>query len=206
MNSILPRLTIALLLAALGACATPAPPAPAVPTAEEAAAMMQAMQAASTPGPEHAEIASWAGNWTVKLRMRMGPEEAWQESAGTATFTSLLDGRYLAQKLSCTMKIGDMEMPFESLEIFGFNNLTKEYEAWWFDGMSTTAMYTRGTEVNGVIELRGMIKDPISPEGRPALFTHRSVDENHFFGEGFDTIPPGGLVKVIELEYTRVLP
>jgi len=206
MNSTLARAAAALLLTGLGACATPEPRAPEVPSAAEAAALMQAMGVAAAPGPEHKIIASWAGDWSVRLRMRMGPDAPWQESIGTATFTSLLDGRFLAQKLSCTMKIGEVEMPYESLEIFGFNNATQEYEAWWFDAMSTTAMYTRGTEVNGVIELRGTIKDLSSPDGRPALFTHRSVDENHFFGEGFDTIPPGGLVKVIELEYTRVLP
>jgi hypothetical protein len=185
---------ICCVAASLTACANPAAQKPAAPTVS------------TVPGPEHAEIMSWAGDWTVKLRMRMGPNEPWLESTGTATFTALLDGRYLAQKLSCTMKFGEVEVPYESLEIFGFNNGTKEYEAWWFDGMSTTAMYTNGKEVNGRIELHGLMKDAITPEGRLALFTHRSIDDNHFFGEGYDTIPPAGLIKVIELEYTRVLP
>lgn len=168
--------------------------------------MMMAMMSAGVPGPEHEAIMAWAGDWTVKLRMRMAPDAPWDETTGTAKFSKTLGGRYIVQKLNCTMKMGAMELPFDSLEIFGFNNVTKEYEAWWFDSMSTTGMYTHGKEVNGVIELRGLIKDPLSPEGRPALFTHRSVDENHFFGEGYDTIPPHGLIKVIELEFTRVIP
>lgn len=206
MNSRCPFHPAALLLAGLTGCAAPEAAAPPVPTAAEAEVLMMAMASAAAPGPEHAQIAAWAGNWKVKLRMRMGPEEPWLDSSGTATFTSLLEGRYLAQKLSCTMKFGDVEMPFESLEVLGFNNVTKEYEAWWFDTNSTTPLYTHGTEVGGVIELRGTIKDMITPEGRPALFTHRAIDENHFFGEGWDTIPPAGLIKVVEVEYTRVLP
>ena len=207
MNHGLLRCVSVLLLAGISSCATPKPreTAPAVPSAEEQQALMMAMMTAGVPGPEHEKLMAWAGDWTVKLRMRMAPDAPWEESAGTSKWSKALGGRFIVQKLSSNMNMGGMEMQWDGLELFGFNNVTQEFEAWWFDSMSTTGLYTHGKEVNGVIELRGLMKDPISPEGRPALFTLRPVDENHFFSEGYDTIPPHGLIKVIELEFTRVI-
>ncbi len=175
------------------------------PTLAQQQEMMMAMMQAGTPGKEHEELMKSAGDWSVKSKYRMSPDQPWTEGTATAKMSKALGGRFVVQKYSGKMNFGPgMEMTLDGLQILGFNNLTKEYEAYWFDSMSTWCVFSSGKEEDGVISLKGTIYDAISPQGRPTRFTQRKVDDDRFVGEAFDTIPPLGEVKVMELEYTRV--
>jgi hypothetical protein len=175
------------------------------PTPAQQQEMMMAMMQAGTPGKEHEELMKSAGDWSVKTKYRMSPDQPWSEGTATAKMSKALGGRFVAMKYSGKMSFGPgMEMTLDGLEIFGFNNLTQEYEAYWFDSMSTWGLFSSGKEENGVLNLLGTIVDPITPQGRAVRFTKHKVDEDHFVAEAFDTIPPLGEVKVMEMEFTRV--
>lgn len=200
-----------LAAATLGACGSTetaaAPEAMAMPSPEEQQAMMMAMMTAAAPGPNHERLMSLAGDWTVQARYRMDPTGPWTEAAATAKLQKALGGRMLVQKFNGKLSMGPgMDMQLDGLELTGFNNLTQKYESYWFDNMSTWCTFTQGVEENGVLDLKGMMSDAITPAGRPVRFTRRIVDADHFVTEAFDTIPPLGEVKVMELSYARAQP
>jgi hypothetical protein len=49
-----------------------------------------------------------------------------------------------------------------------------------------------------------MMRDVISPDGRPYRHVTHPVDEDHYITKMYDTIPPVGDILVMEIAYTRV--
>lgn len=119
-------------------------------------AMKQAM-ALATPGPEHQQLSRVIGNWSASIKMYMGPGEP-TESRATATYASILGGRYIQGKFN-----GDFGgMPFEGLGIDGYDNAKKEYVSIWVDNMGTGVMHLTGqpTADGKGIDYAGMCLEP----------------------------------------------
>lgn len=104
-------------------------------------AMMAAMEKARTPGEHHKMLASLAGDWTFVNRMWMDPSAPPMESTGTASYATILGGRYIQGTYAGQM----MGMPFEGIGVTGFDNVTRRFQSSWIDNFGTMLMYMTGT-------------------------------------------------------------
>ena len=101
---------------------------------------MAQMMKLATPGKEHKALAAMAGEWDVATKFRMGPEAPWQEGKATSTYKAALGGRWVIQEYKSDFG----GMPFEGLQILGYDNLHKKYVSSWRDNFSTWAVHTEG--------------------------------------------------------------
>lgn len=162
------------------------------------AEMMAKMMELATPGPEHAELMKMAGTWEQHFKFRMSPDMPWMEAVGTAQSKSILGGRYLLENVSFEM----MGMPMEGMNLLGYDKLKKEYTSLWADSMSTWWVSSRGKEsADGSVEMKGTMVDVAGERPFRMVIHHR--EDGSVVTEMFDTIPPHGDVKVMEITAKR---
>lgn len=156
-----PSFLPALLLAALCACAAPPAadpaPAPAQLTPEQMAEMMRLAQ----PGPEHAELAKFAGEWEGEVSIWMAPGAEPMKQAATASSRVVLDGRFVHMTSH-----GDFfGQPFEGISMFGFDRRNDVYTVVGFDSLGTYYVTGAGTrQADGVIRLHGRDVEPLGDQ------------------------------------------
>ena len=178
-------------------------PADAEMSPEDMAKIMMEMMEKAAPGPEHEKLMAMAGNWDTKIKMKMmGPDSEWEHHTGHSKIQKALGGRYLIEKFNAEMGVmGEMN----GLLILGYNNLTEEFNSIWMDSFSTWPQFAAGGyDEEGRTAMHGMMKDVITPDGRPYRHVTIPVDEDHYITKMYDTIPPHGDVQVMEIEYIRV--
>jgi hypothetical protein len=164
-------------------------------------AMTQEWLKWSTPGAPHATLAKLAGKWTTAQKMWMDPSAPPQEASGTAEFTMVHGGRYLAQSYTGTM----MDAPFEGSGMVGYDNFGKRYMSTWADNMGTMLLWATGSAnaAGNEITLSGSYDDPMTG-GKPKKFREvmkiTGADRYVFeFWEDRD----GKMVRTIEIVHTR---
>ena len=124
----------------------------------ETASMMEAMEEAGTPGAVHEALARTAGTWKATVKFWMGPEGEPEVMEATSTIEPIMGGRFVKE----TVESEWMGKPFHGVSIVGYNNLTGECEAVWYDNMST-ALYRYSGSVNEAgdeVTLKGKYKEP----------------------------------------------
>src|SRR5206468_7161965 len=107
----------------------------------EQKAEMEAYMKAGTPGPPHQTLASFAGNYDMKVRSWHDPAGPATEDAGTAKRSMILGGRVLLEEVSSTM----MGSPFTGQGMMGYDNVSGKYWSTWNDSMMTGLMVSEGT-------------------------------------------------------------
>jgi len=202
-----PRFLSAALALAAGAtllACTATDDRPDPPDEVEAAAppadadMMARMMELATPGDAHAELTRMAGQWDVHYRMRWTPDAEWMETTGQAEMKSLLGGRYMLESVKFEM----MGTPMEGMNLMGYDKMKGEYTSLWADSMSTWWVTSRGKEQkDGSIDFRGTMVD-VAGE-RPFRMVVRHESDDLIRGEMYDTIPPHGEIKVMEMTSKR---
>jgi hypothetical protein len=101
-------------------------------TAQEQAMMAEMMKYA-TPGEMHAFLKPLAGNFKTSTTMYMGDQK--QTSEGKCERTWIMGGRFLQSTYSGMM----MEnMPFEGMEILGYDTRNNMVQSTWLDNMGTS--------------------------------------------------------------------
>jgi hypothetical protein len=166
--------------------------AAAQPMSEEE--VMAKTMALATPSEPHRRLQAAAGEWEQQYRMRWDPAGDWQETKGTSTARTLLDGRYLMEELQFEV----MGMPMKGVHILGYDNRTQEYTTLWMDTMSTWWVSQRGKETaDGTLELRGKMVD-VAGE-RPFRSVIRHLPDGSVTTEMYDTIPLHGEVQVMSI-------
>lgn len=95
---------------------------------------MQACMVAATPGKMQEHLAKNAGVWSGKNTMWMAPDTEPMKSECTATYSTIMDGRFL----KCDI-IGEMPGmgPFTGFGVYGFDNVSQKFQATWLDNMGT---------------------------------------------------------------------
>jgi hypothetical protein len=161
-------------------------------------AMMQKMMELATPGAEHQKLAKWVGKWTDHYKMKMDPTAtSWMESDGTSEWKSILDGRYVMENVHSTM----MGMPFEGVQLFGYDKLANEYVSIWLDSYGTWPTIMRGKEAkDGTIELKGTITDAMGSH-QSRMVIKPSADAASI--EMYDAMPPKGEALVMTIDCKR---
>lgn len=154
------------VLAALTVLPTPADASPAflqdaaevaaLPPGEDMASMMETMRLAQ-PGPEHAELATLAGEWEAEVSIQMAPGMPPQTQKSSTTIKTILGGRFLE-----IISAGDfMGMPYESQSYMGYDRRRKEYVCMGMDTLGTYFVTGAGIKGDdGVIAMHGVDNDP----------------------------------------------
>jgi hypothetical protein len=196
-------------LAVLGSLALVAvvPPAlaqdrpPSGGMSKEQQAMMEAMQKASTPGENHKLLASMVGDWAIVNRMWMNPASQPTESTGTASYTMIMDGRFLVGHYQGLM----MGMPFDGRGVTGYDNVTKQFQSVWLDNFGTMMLFMTGTYDPGAKAFTYLseMADPVAPATRVKVrevIRLESPDTRTM--EWYET-RGGRETKTMEIVYTR---
>jgi Protein of unknown function (DUF1579) len=163
-------------------------------------AMMAEMMKYANPGPMHDFLKPLAGNWKTSTKMWMGPEPTVSE--GTCETSWIMGGRYLLSKHTGTFG----NMPFEGMEILGYDMRKSEYTSAWIDNMGTSiTLSSHGSADTSAktLTIEAAFDDPASGKAVPYRMVTKIVDDNtHTFAmigqrDGKD-------VTEMEITYTRV--
>jgi len=203
MNKTVAQLSLSLCLA-VPASAQPQPQKkPSAPPAmsAEQQAMMEAFQKAATPGPNHKLLQSMVGEWTYALKMWQEPAAPPQESSGTSSYRSVMDGRYVQHE----HKGNFMGMPFHGTGILGYDNVSKQFQSSWNDNMSTGQMLMTGSydATKKTFTFKGEMDDMMKPATKVKIReAHRIVDNATHVMEWYE-LRGGKEVRMMEITYKR---
>jgi len=165
--------------------------------------MMKAFQEASTPGAEHAVLTGLVGEWKVASKSWQGEKAKPETSTGTATFKTVLGGRFVQQDFKGMMGT----MPYEGTGLLGFNNTTKKFESSWHDTMSTAMMTFEGTmnPKTKVISETGEFMCPMKKETQKMRTEMKIINKDKMtFALWMPDMQTGKEFKGMEQTYTRV--
>lgn len=176
--------------------ATPA--AAAQPSQQE---MMAAMMKMAAPGPEHAALNALAGSWKTVTKMWNDPAAEPMTSEGSCDRNWVMGGRYLVANYKGVF--GDM--PFEGMEVLGYDNMKKQYVSSWVDNMGTGIMMSQGPAMDPAMHsftLSGSMTDPMGRSSNMREVTN-IVDGNTYTMTMFSN-DRGQEAKMMEITYSRV--
>lgn len=166
---------------------------------EENEEMSDEMKALFAPGPMHEMLSHKIGEWKADVKIWMDPEQPAISEAKTVC-EPILGGRYFKSIHTGEM----MGMPYEGLEINGYDNLKKKFFSTWFDNMGTGVMMSEGTydEEVKTIYYNGSITGPHGDEMKVRLINKIIDNDNTVFEMYADM--DGQEIKWMEIKYTRV--
>jgi hypothetical protein len=166
----------------------------------ETAPNVPAAADATKPGPEQALLAKRAGEYTKTVKFVAQPNADANASTGTAKISVILGGRFIVEENTDTV----FGRPVSGTRIYGFNNITKQYEAIWMYTMSTAMLFLTGTSSDGgkTIDLTGMSQNHRGDK-IPIHATIRQVDDDQFVVTLMSTGADGKEAAFQETTYTR---
>jgi hypothetical protein len=164
----------------------------------ESASNVPAAADATKPGPEHAFLAKRAGEYTRTVKFVAQPNA--DASAGTAKISVTLGGRFIVEENTDTV----FGRQVSGTRVYGFNHITKQYEAVWMYTMSTAMLFLTGTSPDGgkTIDLTGMSQNHRGDK-IPIHATIRQVDDDQFVVTLMSTGADGKEAAFQETTYTR---
>ncbi len=175
-----------------------APAQPPVNPADDP--MMKAFLAASSPNENHKRLEPFIGAWDVDVTSQMDLSQPAEHTKGESTQRWVLGGRFVLQEHTGTM----MNMPFQGLGLFGYDNVDKQYIGTWGDTMGTGLMQSAGQydEKTKSWTMLGSFKDPSGQVIKTReVITLLSNDKHtfEFYMPGAD----GKDLKAMTIVYTR---
>ncbi len=131
-----------------------------------------------TPGPFHQHLAQSEGNWDYQMKMFSEPGKAPDIENGTAKAEMILGGRYLQINHDGTA----WGMPFQAIQIFGFDNVKQEFLAFWIDNMGTGFTFSSGKMdfEKDYLEMSGSFVDAAQKKDVNFRSVLKSTDIDHF--------------------------
>src|SRR5436305_7189836 len=122
------------------------------PSAADMQKMMQQMMEMSKLNENHKLLSSGDGTWDYIVKMWMDGDTSKkpQESKGTATRKSIMDGRFVEMDVTGKMQMPGpdgkpKEMTFKGHGMEGYDNVKKKFVGTWMDNMGTSMMMSEGT-------------------------------------------------------------
>src|SRR5882724_2313031 len=172
--------------------------------------MMKQMMEISKLNENHKLLADMNGNWNYSIKMWMNPDPNAkpQESKGTATRKSIMDGRYFVMDVTGKMEMPGpdgkkKEMTFKGMGIEGYDNVKQKFIGTWIDNMGTGIMMAEGTydpaaktftytgEYEAIPGMKQKIREVV-----------KIVDKDHHTFEWYED-RGGQEAKTMEISYTR---
>jgi Protein of unknown function (DUF1579) len=186
-------------------------PATAAPAGQpNPAEMMKQMMELSKLNENHKLLAGMAGTWSYNIKLWMNPDPSAppQESKGTATTKSVMDGRYFVTDVT-----GKMEMPgpdgkkkeftFKGMGVDGYDNVKQKFIASWIDNMGTGIEFSEGSydPASKTFTYSSEI-EPVPGKKSQVREVVKIVDNNHHTLEWYEN-QGGQERKTMEINYTR---
>jgi len=171
--------------------------AAAQPSREEMMAMMMKM---ATPGAEHAALNPLAGSWKTVTKMWNDPSAEPTSGEGTCERSWVMGGRYLVANYKGMFG----GMPFEGMEVLGYDNMKKQYVSSWVDNMGTGIMLSQGPAMDPATHsytLTGTMADPMGRESTMREVT--SIVDGNTYTMTMYANDRGREQKMMEITYSR---
>jgi hypothetical protein len=151
-------------------------------------------------GPVHDQLAKRVGKYSTVTRLIPKPGAPAMESSGTSRITSALGGRFLMEEDSGTF----MGQASAALRLWGYNTVTKEYEACWTYTMSTAMLTLTGTSQDGgkTVTFAGGYSDGTGTQQKFKVIT-RQMDNDRFFVELISQTSDGKQGAALTTTYIR---
>jgi len=130
--------------------------------AQDALDPTAAMMMMAKPGEKHELLQKMVGKYDIQAKW-YEPTDSGEmkvtEEPGTATFESVLGGRFVVQ----TFKSKHMGQPFEGIGAYGYDNAQKKFVGIWMDNFNTGIMHTEGKldKKTGYIHETGKVVTPV---------------------------------------------
>lgn len=174
------------------------------------AELMKQMAEMSKLNENHKLLASLNGNWTFKIKFWMNPNPSAppQESSGTATRKSMMDGRYFVMDVTGKMQMpgadGKMkDVTFKGQGIEGYDNVKKKFIGSWVDNMGTGIELSEGTYDDATKTFTYTSEvEPVPGMKTPIREVLKLADKDHMMLEWYET-QGGQEKKTMEIAYTR---
>jgi hypothetical protein len=186
--------TLVLLVPTAVFAQDPAPKKPeAVPDAHQTAD-------ATKPGPEQEFLAKRAGEFTRTIKFVGQPNADANASSGTSKISVALGGRFVVEENNDTV----FGRPVSGTRIYGFNNITKQFEVVSMYTGSTAMIFFTGTSSDGgkTVDLTGATQN-LRGEKVPLHAVIRQVDDNQFVVTLMSAGADGKESAFQETTYTR---
>jgi len=155
---------------------------------------------ATKPGPEQEFLAKRAGEYTRTIKFVAQPNADANASSGASKISVALGGRFVVEENNDTV----FGRSVSGTRIYGFNNITKQYEAVWMYTGSTGMIFLTGTSSDGGknVDLTGETWN-LHGGTVPLHAVIRQVDDNQFIVTLMSTGADGKEAAFQETTYTR---
>jgi Protein of unknown function (DUF1579) len=172
--------------------------------------MMKQMMEMGKLNDNHKLLADMNGNWNYAIKMWMNPDPNAppQQSKGTATRKSVMNGRYVAMDVTGKMQMPDQtgkmkEMQFKGMSVEGYDNVKQKFVSSWIDNMGTGIQFSEGTYDPSSKTLTFTSEIETMPGMKmPVRETLKLTDKDHMLLEWYET-HGGQEKKTMEIAYTR---
>jgi len=154
----------------------------------------------SIPGPEQEFLAKRAGEYTRTIKFVGQPNADANASSGTSKISVALGGRFVVEENNDTV----FGRPVSGTRIYGFNNITRQFEVVSMYTGSTAMIFFTGTSSDGgkTIDLTGATQN-LRGEKVPLHAVIRQVDDNQFVVTLMSAGADGKESAFQETTYTR---
>jgi hypothetical protein len=155
---------------------------------------------ATKPGPEQEFLAKRVGEYTRTIKFVAQPNADANASTGTSKISAALGARFIVEENNDTV----FGRPVSGTRIYGFNNITKRYEAVWMYTGSTGMICLTGTSSDSgkTVDLTGETRN-LHGGTVPLHAVIRQVDENQFVVTLMSAGADGKEAAFQETTYTR---
>ncbi len=182
----------------------------AKPSAADMQKMMQEMAELSKLNENHKLLSSLDGNWdyAIKFWMNPDPKAPPQESTGTATRKTIMDGRYVTMDVSGNMKMPDetgnmKDVEFKGMGLEGYDNVKKKFVSSWIDNMGTGIEFSEGKYDPATRTFTySMEMEPMPGMKTKVREVLKIVDDTHLQLDWYES-QGGKEKKTMEIAYTK---
>lgn len=168
---------------------------------------MQRWMEVNRPDHRHAKLAEWIGTWDTEMRMWMGgPGSQPSVTRGVATFSWLIESRWLKQEADGEFDLGTTKLEVKSFGLLGFDRYKQKYVGTSVDSMTTAALAFEGNFDFGDknLILWGPMDEPMSGEhDKTVKYVWRFPAADKLVYEVHDMSIGEENTKVVEVTYTR---
>ncbi|HEX2694489.1 MAG TPA: DUF1579 domain-containing protein [Acidobacteriota bacterium] len=155
---------------------------------------MEAYMKAGAVTANHEFFKSYVGAWDVETTMWTLPGKPPTKSKNTFDASLILGGRFIKMTFQGTM----MGMPFEGLQIIGFDNIQGKYITLWIDNTSTSFFQTSGTRDGNTISETGEWLDPVTGVTSKVRALTKWIGPDEVVYETYMVLPDGKEFKNME--------
>lgn len=154
------------------------------------------------PSEGHRQLDALVGDFKAKTTWRMKKDAPDQYSEGKSETKWILDGRFIQQ----TFKGDMMGQPFEGINIIGYDNVGKKYNAVWLDSMNTgmtksTSTYDAATQT---FSEEGTFSCPMTgKDDNKYKAVTKIIDKDHYTYEMWHDDENGDNYKAMTIQYER---